>query len=278
MAIARVVPNQLTILVEITSLNMILITPAVYITGWGHFFIVAGYVFAAIIHLRISGSRALPPVLAGCTAAFVIAQIATALRFLPGAGMSPLTEQMVSVFQFIIAVVLITHFSAMIREREKTEQHLNHLATHDRLTGIPNRAGFTERLTGLLSDPTQRTRIALLYIDLDGFKPINDSFGHEAGDAVLTAVAQSLKDAIFGTDMVARLGGDEFAVILTNIDNPEYAYAAAKRIAIAIAQPLQISDQIVIPSASIGVTHHHPRRIFERRGSTQERRFSDVPG
>ncbi|HLP98692.1 MAG TPA: bacteriohemerythrin [Sideroxyarcus sp.] len=130
-----------------------------------------------------------------------------------------------------------------ITERKQVEQQISFMAYHDKLTGLPNRALFFDRLSQAMSQARRNGKhVALLYLDLDGFKPINDEFGHEAGDAVLRMVAQRLLACVRGVDTVARLGGDEFAVILGGLENPAEVENIAGKILQAFAQDMTLPD------------------------------------
>lgn len=127
-------------------------------------------------------------------------------------------------------------------------------AHHDALTGLPNRQLFQDRL----SHAAARIRrgggkLAVLYIDLDAFKPINDTLGHAAGDTVLQEVAQRLRDAVRESDTLTRLGGDEFAVLLEIEGDAERAESVATRILLNLAAPVTVSDQTCKVGASIGI-------------------------
>ncbi|CAK8721591.1 histidine kinase [Candidatus Electrothrix laxa] len=128
----------------------------------------------------------------------------------------------------------IAHYVALfsdISDRKKAEEILRHQAMHDPLTRLPNRVMFDERLRGSLSRAKRlNTRVALLYLDLDNFKTINDSLGHLAGDRVLQMVADRLRDCLRLEDVVARIGGDEFSAILDDVDSIDDAVATAERI------------------------------------------------
>jgi diguanylate cyclase (GGDEF)-like protein/PAS domain S-box-containing protein len=137
--------------------------------------------------------------------------------------------------------------------REAQEQ-LSYLAHHDVLTGLPNRALLDERLDHEL----QRARrmgqgLALLFIDLDGFKTINDSLGHAAGDQLLQAVGRRLRASIRDVDTAARLGGDEFVVVMTDLGHPEDASVLATKLLSLLAEPVEVEGRAVTVSASIGV-------------------------
>jgi diguanylate cyclase (GGDEF)-like protein/PAS domain S-box-containing protein len=134
-------------------------------------------------------------------------------------------------------------------------EHLNHLANHDELTGLTNRATFHEVADKALRRAKRtHSKAALLFVDLDGLKTINDTLGHEEGDELLRAEAGRLEHAVRDIDTVARLGGDEFAVLLENVQNEAQAAAAATRMIEAIAEPLDLgSVKPTVVTASIGI-------------------------
>jgi diguanylate cyclase (GGDEF)-like protein/PAS domain S-box-containing protein len=139
-----------------------------------------------------------------------------------------------------------------VTERVRREQHLAHVATHDGLTGLPNRLLFTDRLEQALSGAARRGGYVLLaYIDLDGFKAVNDGLGHAAGDEVLHRVAQHLRDGSRGGDTVARLSGDEF-VVCAELDDVTDAERCVARYEDALARAHRPSD-VVAWGASTGV-------------------------
>jgi diguanylate cyclase (GGDEF)-like protein len=131
---------------------------------------------------------------------------------------------------------------------------LKHQAYHDNLTGLANRALLRERLTEAFARTSHDTRLALILVDLDGFKQINDVYGHAVGDLLLVAVGQRLRENVQGPDdMAARLGGDEFAVLLERFDNPSEAYAVTDRLLAAIGEPVAVPSLEIMPRASIGI-------------------------
>lgn len=142
-----------------------------------------------------------------------------------------------------------------ITEQYYEAQHLEHMAHHDALTGLPNRALLADRLhEAAKRHRRDKTPFALLYIDLDKFKPINDSLGHEAGDYVLKLIATRIQDILREVDTVARLGGDEFAVILHNVATRENACIAANKVLAAIIPPFAYHSNDLQVGASIGIT------------------------
>ena len=151
-------------------------------------------------------------------------------------------------------VVGIVGIGRDITERKRAEERIRHLATHDTLTDLPNRALFSERLnTALRESSTRSTRFALLFVDLDRFKFINDSLGHEAGDALLKQTAARLQESVKPGDIVARLGGDEFVLLCQDVEEIADVDALASRILRAVTRPVVLLDQEWRVSASIGV-------------------------
>ena len=142
-----------------------------------------------------------------------------------------------------------------VTERKLAAARIHHLAHHDALTGLPNRVLFQERLrSALLQSKRLGDRVALMFLDLDKFKDINDTLGHHVGDLLLKAVAKRLQRCVRETDTVARLGGDEFAVILTNLQRPEDATQVAESIIATVADPFGLEEHEVLTSTSIGIT------------------------
>jgi diguanylate cyclase (GGDEF)-like protein len=138
-------------------------------------------------------------------------------------------------------------------ERERLEE-MTHQAFHDSLTELPNRALFTDRLAHALERTNRRpAAVAVLFLDLDDFKPINDNFGHEAGDRLLTAVAQRITACVRPEDTVARLGGDEFTVLLEDIADVRYAIAVAERIEASLHDPFLVNGHEATVTASVGI-------------------------
>ena len=141
-----------------------------------------------------------------------------------------------------------------ITARKTLEERLSHQAFHDALTGLPNRARFMGRLEGALARSNRRREsVAVLFMDLDNFKFVNDSLGHEAGDRLLVSVAQRLQSCVRPGDTVARLGGDEFTVLLENISRIEDATRSARRVSAMLREPFEIGEREVFVSASIGI-------------------------
>ena len=141
-----------------------------------------------------------------------------------------------------------------LTEHKRLEKQLAHQAFHDALTGLPNRALFLDRLEHARARAERRhSSVAVLFVDLDNFKVVNDSLGHAAGDALLSTVAQRLSACIRPGDTIARLGGDEFTVLLEEVTELETATEVAARIADALRLPLTLGGRTLFISASIGV-------------------------
>jgi diguanylate cyclase (GGDEF)-like protein/PAS domain S-box-containing protein len=142
-----------------------------------------------------------------------------------------------------------------VTERKESQEKILHLAHHDGLTGLPNRALFQERLAQAIAQARRSgALVALLFLDLDKFKDINDTLGHGVGDLLLQAVADRLRQELRESDTVARLGGDEFAVILTGLDQADGASRVADALVRAVALPYRLDGHDVVTSTSIGIT------------------------
>lgn len=142
-----------------------------------------------------------------------------------------------------------------ITERKRADEHTRHLAEHDYLTDLPNRVLFLDRLQQALMAARRKKhgKVAVMFVDLDRFKGINDSFGHHVGDAVLKEVAARLVRCVRSADTVTRLGGDEFVVILADIGGVDQAAHVAASVMQAVAQPFQAAERSISLSVSIGV-------------------------
>ncbi|MGB5965241.1 MAG: diguanylate cyclase [Sulfurimonadaceae bacterium] len=167
---------------------------------------------------------------------------------------------------------LAKNFNSMLDDLDKTHSELNrqkdslaYKAHHDALTGLPNRALFNDRLEQAISKAKRhKEKIALFFIDLDHFKEINDTLGHEVGDEVLKFFAKRLKASVRTEDTIARLGGDEFMVIMENLQNPEAISVVANKIVSIVKEPIVLGEQTLNLGTSIGIS------VYPQNGETSE--------
>ncbi|MEK7697722.1 MAG: diguanylate cyclase, partial [Pseudomonadota bacterium] len=142
-----------------------------------------------------------------------------------------------------------------ITERRQAEERLSYLAYHDTLTGLPNRVLLLERLQQALVDAERVERIvAVMFLDLDRFKVINDTLGHHVGDTLLKAVAERLKSCVRPGDIIARLGGDEFTIVLANVAHVDHVAPVARKIIESFAEAFRVEDHALFTTTSIGIT------------------------
>lgn len=160
-----------------------------------------------------------------------------------------------------------TAFVTDITDRKEAADQLKELATHDTLTGLPNRALLNERLQFMIDTATTETNIAVLFIDLDRFKVVNDTMGHEKGDQLLRFVSQRLERVLRTGDIVARLGGDEFVVAAYCPPGSGAAERIAEKVLSVLVAPFELGGQEVYVGASIGIS------LFPQDGSTKETLF-----
>jgi diguanylate cyclase (GGDEF)-like protein/PAS domain S-box-containing protein len=141
-----------------------------------------------------------------------------------------------------------------ITERKRAQARIQHLAHHDGLTGLPNRSLLLDRLQQSLNEAGRtRHRVAVVMLDLDNFKAINDTRGHLVGDRLLCAVAERLRRTVRASDTLARFGGDEFALVQTGLSHADGARVLAQKMVDVLAEPFQLGDQEIHASASVGV-------------------------
>jgi diguanylate cyclase (GGDEF)-like protein len=153
----------------------------------------------------------------------------------------------------LVLLVIPMYFASLSRQLHDALARMHTMATHDTLTGLPNRHSFYEQLQQTLKlAERSRSSFAVVFIDLDGFKPINDSLGHAAGDEVLKSVARRLKQSVRSDDVVARIGGDEFVIILSIIEATGLLPVVRKIINI-IATPYTVSGKTITLTSSTGV-------------------------
>ncbi|TFD88770.1 bifunctional diguanylate cyclase/phosphodiesterase [Cryobacterium lactosi] len=150
----------------------------------------------------------------------------------------------------------VSHQGETAMQRAQLLETVRHQSQHDALTGLPNRALFTQLLDTELAQCQPDVYTAVLFCDLDNFKRVNDRLGHRAGDELLRQVAARLRSEIRSNDTIGRLGGDEFAVLLTDLDGEEYAVELARRVVNCLNPPFHLAGQHVRISASVGVSSH----------------------
>ncbi len=158
-----------------------------------------------------------------------------------------------------------THLATLAAQSRHTEEQLKRQALYDPLTGLLNRSYFMTQLRQRLETPEQL--FAVLFLDVDHFKLVNDSLGHNAGDQLLIQMAQRLRPCIRKTDIFARLGGDEFSILLDGVKTVQQAQSIADQIKAVLSHPFQIEDRQVFASVSVGIAHsdnlyHHPEDIL----------------
>ena len=142
-----------------------------------------------------------------------------------------------------------------VTEKKKQDEYIRYLALHDKLTGLPNRELLANRVSKAMARRGRdKLRNAVIYLDLDGFKPINDTLGHDAGDKALQEIAVRLKDSIRGSDTAARIGGDEFVILLEGVNGLDEISAVAERVLDAINEPVNICEHEFLVGASLGVS------------------------
>jgi diguanylate cyclase (GGDEF)-like protein/PAS domain S-box-containing protein len=172
---------------------------------------------------------------------------------------------------------VITHFVSVsedITNEKEAYLSIQHLAFHDPLTGLPNRRYFVDRLSHLIKmSKREQEPTALMFIDLDYFKAINDELGHEVGDLFLIEIARRLKETIRETDTIARIGGDEFTVLLPKISQPIDVENIAKKLLSNVNKPMTINEHTLNASVSIGITLISPN---ESLGANQLIRRADI--
>ena len=142
-----------------------------------------------------------------------------------------------------------------VTERKRAEERIRHMATHDALTGLPNRMMFVQLLNqSVKSAQRYKREFALLFLDLDGFKTVNDTLGHAAGDQLLQEMAERLKNLLRASDVIARMGGDEFVVLIEAVDAQAHVATVARKIVSAISQPMPLFGEDCRVTASLGIS------------------------
>ena len=159
---------------------------------------------------------------------------------------------------YLVIQLILVRYKRLLRAQEAArvaqEERIRHQAYHDSLTGLPNRARFGEQLEEALRRAKRNgTPLGLLFLDLDLFKRVNDSLGHDAGDALLRLAAERIRRAVREADLLFRMAGDEFIVLLEDVRGPEEAAMVAGRVLEGVAEPLQVGEHQLAITASIGI-------------------------
>ena len=163
------------------------------------------------------------------------------------------------------SIYALCGISTDITERKEIEEHMRHMAQYDGLTHLPNRALFNDRLQqALIAAQRNQERLALMFIDLDKFKPVNDTYGHGVGDLLLKEVAQRMQECLRESDTAARVGGDEFVVLLPVIETEQDAGLVGGKILHALNQPFELAGHRLNIGGSIGVA------IYPDHGSSEK--------
>jgi diguanylate cyclase (GGDEF)-like protein len=160
-----------------------------------------------------------------------------------------------------------------VTKEKQAEERMHHLAHYDALTGLPNRSLFADRLhQALATAKREKTRVALMFLDLDKFKPVNDNLGHDVGDMLLKEVAKRMLECVRDSDTVSRLGGDEFVILLPNIEAEQVALRVAGKILNSLNQTFELAGHSINISSSIGVAvypeHGGDEKLLTRNADT----------
>lgn len=159
-------------------------------------------------------------------------------------------------FSYLFAIFLLgfVYFREQAAERRRAKEQVAHLAHHDALTGLPNRTMFLKRLEHAIEQARQsQTGLAVLFLDLDRFKRINDTFGHQCGDRAIHAVSHRLRTILRRCDTMARMGGDEFSILLPTVQAPDEAVRVAEKVLHALGEPFTCEEKSALLTTSIGI-------------------------
>lgn len=177
----------------------------------------------------------------------------------PQGGRRPSSATCHALEAFVVSAALAIEHAALRARAEASEQRFRHLASHDQLTGVGNRSMLLHQLErAVTASEEERFLIAVIFVDLDGFKAINDTRSHQTGDHVLQAVAHRVQGSVRQQDTVARWGGDEFVILLEQLASEQVAREIAQRITAALAQPLRDISPDLSLTASVGVAFGRP--------------------
>ncbi len=225
----------------------------IYATGWGPVLVI-GFMYGVATAVRTFGARAVRPAVIATLMTIAAGQFAIGLDIAPSViGEGRLAHGLASLGGLGMLFPSWVVYTTAAR-KEASENQLVHQAFYDQLTGLPNRTRFLNRLDHALGDPAAtHERLGILFVDLDRFKIVNDSLGHEIGDLLLSGVAERIAASVRPGDTVARFGGDEFVVLLENIDNVDDAVQVARRIGDELRLPFYLKGSEVVTRASVGI-------------------------
>jgi diguanylate cyclase (GGDEF)-like protein len=174
----------------------------------------------------------------------------------------------IAAIAFFLASALLYYIARLNRRLRQSLDQVSHLSQHDVLTGLPNRVLFTDRLQrAILKAKRDKTLLALLFLDVDHFKAINDGYGHQEGDEVLKGFANRMIACIRDSDSLGRIGGDEFVILLEDLPNSSGALGVAKKIQASVAVPISANAVMISTTVSIGIS------IFPEDAQTEEGLF-----
>jgi diguanylate cyclase (GGDEF)-like protein len=163
------------------------------------------------------------------------------------------------------SIYALCGISTNISERKDREEHIQHMAQYYALTHLPNRALFNDRLQqAIIAAQRNKAHLALMFIDLDKFKPVNDTYGHGVGDLLLKDVALRIQDCLRESDTAARIGGDEFVILLPAIETQQDASKVGEKIRLALNQPFELAGHTLKIGSSIGVA------VYPEHGSDEK--------
>jgi diguanylate cyclase len=235
------------------AIHILAVTAVIYMSGWGPALGMA-YAFVALQELQTWGAFLWRSVMGWSLLNIAVAQVLIWYGLLPSMLTRSQAETIGALGAFVLAIV-IRMAGATGEKKERAESQLAHQALHDMLTGLPNRAMFYDRTEAVLAGAVlDGSSTAVMLFDLDRFKEINDTMGHNYGDRVLTEVGPRVTSVLRAGDTLARLGGDEFCVLLPQVDGESDAVQVANRIIAVLEFPFEVEGTILGIEASCGIS------------------------
>ena len=235
------------------AIHILAVTAVIYMSGWGPALGMA-YAFVALQELQTWGAFLWRSVMGWSLLNIAVAQVLIWYGLLPSMLTRSQAETIGALGAFVLAIV-IRMAGATGEKKERAESQLAHQALHDMLTGLPNRAMFYDRTEAVLAGAVlDGSSTAVMLFDLDRFKEINDTMGHNYGDRVLTEVGPRVTSVLRAGDTLARLGGDEFCVLLPQVDGESDALQVANRIIAVLEFPFEVEGTILGIEASCGIS------------------------